>query len=78
MIYNVLLLSTIRHSDSVKHVYKSLHLLIPNSHSMPSPTPSPLAATSLFYRSSFCSFPQVNPHRQGLTMYKEVWAVSAK
>ena len=29
-------------------IYKSLNLLTPTSHSVPPPTPSPLATTSLF------------------------------
>ena len=32
----------------IHSTYKSLHLLTPNSHSIPLPTPSPLATTSLF------------------------------
>ena len=32
----------------IHSIYKSLHLLTPNSHSIPSPTPSSWATTNLF------------------------------
>ena len=51
LIYNVVSVSGIQQSDSVIHIYNSLHLLIPNSHSILPPCPPPLATTSLFSRS---------------------------
>ena len=47
LIYNVVLVSGVQQSDSLLHIYNTLHLLISNSQSIPSLYPSPFAITSL-------------------------------
>ena len=42
LIYNVVLVSGVQQTDSVVHIYNSLHLLIPNSQSIPPPPTLPL------------------------------------
>ena len=50
MVYHRILNTFLYVIQQGHYIYKSLHLLTPTSHSIPSPTSSPLATTRLFSR----------------------------
>ena len=62
LIYNVVLVSGVQQSDSVIHIHNSLHLLIPNSQSIPPALPLLLGNhKSVVYAHDSFFFLQIRP-----------------
>ena len=56
LIYNVVLISGTQQGDSVIHIYNSLHLLIPDSHSTSPRQPQVHLATTRLFPMCVCLF----------------------